>query len=334
MKTHAAKFKKMADLTKPFNTRADDFRVVVSYSELASYRQCPLKHELEYKQRWTKPPKEGGPLRRGTAWHLILENMYLEIQRGQLDPDLPWQSCEQRAATAAWETFQLLVQKRREHGLAEEDVPVLKWMLEGYIEMYLRDDVKNLLVLGVESKLIVPLVGKNDVGIKLKIDLLVNDLRDDTLWIFDHKTGASLPNDMDLAIDDQFGLYEAGFMEAGIKLEGTVHNAAVTKATIADLGGSTGRSKPKPLDARFFRTVMVRTDNELMSILTDAAAAATVAYWEKLGNRPKLPLFSSPDPRQCSWKCPFKEAHLTMREGTPVERAMKDYGFTVDRTRH
>src|SRR5690606_3775901 len=175
----------MADLTEPFNTRADDFNVVVSYSELASYRQCPLKHELEYKQRWTKPPKEGGPLRRGTAWHLILENMYLEIQRGQLDPDLPWQSCEQRAATAAWETFQLLVQKRREHGLAEEDVPVLRWMLEGYIEMYLRDDVKNLLVLGVESKLIVPLVGKNDVGIKLKIDLLVNDLRDDTLWIFD-----------------------------------------------------------------------------------------------------------------------------------------------------
>ena len=37
-------------------------KIVVSYSELDTFRQCPMKHALAYKQRWTRPVEEGSPL--------------------------------------------------------------------------------------------------------------------------------------------------------------------------------------------------------------------------------------------------------------------------------
>ena len=51
-------------------------QIVVSFSEIDTYRQCPLKHEWAYKQRWKRPVEEASALAKGSLWHLVLETHY------------------------------------------------------------------------------------------------------------------------------------------------------------------------------------------------------------------------------------------------------------------
>ena len=51
----------------------------VSYSEIDSARQCLLKHQFGYKERW-QPPTEGRALVRGKLWHNVMEDHYRAIK--------------------------------------------------------------------------------------------------------------------------------------------------------------------------------------------------------------------------------------------------------------
>ena len=138
----------------------------------------------------------------------------------------------------------------------------------------------------------------------------------------DHKSGQNLPNHMDLEIDDQFGLYTVVMRWRGHKVRGQIHNAARTTRL---------KTKVAPLDERMRRTYLNRTDTELDAIAADALAVARHA-WPTASN--SLPVYSSPDPRQCGWKCDFKEVHLLVRSGASTAEAMGDYDFHQDFTRH
>lgn len=337
-----------------------EFDRIVSYSELASFRQCPLKHELEYNQRWTKDQRPDGALAIGTEWHLILEDHYNELQRAQKSKSLvPWV----RAGKAGRERLALLSNS--------PNYDLLYWMYEGYRERW-AEDADTWKVEAVERKFVAPLPVLPEVerelyhteyrhpariGIKVKLDLLVTDTETGGIWVVDHKSGADLPVQQDLEIDDQFGLYTGILRQIGIDVMGAIHNAARTKMNQGDLPdfhdktarmveqrdamekgeertalsrqiGSRRNSKPQTMEQRFSRTYLNRTETELESIKKDAAAVAAVMTW------PGLPLYSSPDPRSCGWKCSFKEAHLTMREGRKVKNTMLEYGFRQDFTRH
>lgn len=339
-----------------------EFDRIVSYSELASYRQCPLKHELEYNQRWTKDQRPDGALAIGTEWHLILEDHYgaLKGAQGGKSP-------------IAW-TLACKAGRRRLRWLKAEGSPnidLLTWMYEGYCEKW-AEDASVWKVEAVERKFVAPLPVLPEIerelyhteyrhplriGIKVKLDLLVLDTETGGYWVVDHKSGADLPLQQDLEIDDQFGLYTGILRQLGIDVMGAIHNAARTKMNQGDQPdfhdktarmveqrdamekgeertalsrqiGARRNSKPQTLDQRFSRTYLNRTDYELESIKKDAASVAAVMTW------PGLPLFSSPDPRSCGWKCSFKEAHLTMREGRPVRQTMLEYGFEQNFERH
>lgn len=333
----------------------EEFDRVVSYSELASYRQCPLKHELEYNQRWTKENRPDGALAIGSAWHLIMEDHYRAMMLAQ-DGKMSW---EMRQAVAVNAGRTRLATMRN-----DLNYDLLVWMYNGYVEQW-KDEAATWHIEAVERKFIAPLPvewvdlnrPKPRVGIKVRLDVLVYDTETGGYWIVDHKSGADLPVSQDLEIDDQFGLYTAILRDVGIKVMGAIHNAARTKMNQGDQPdfaaktarmieardtmekgdertalsrqiGSRRNSKPQALEQRFSRTYLNRTDNELESIKKDAAAVAAVMTW------PGLPLFSSPDPRSCGWKCSMKEAHLTMREGRPMEQTMLEYGFKQDYTRH
>src|SRR5690606_3465456 len=86
-----------------------------------------------------------------------------------------------------------------------------------------------------------------------------------------------------------------------------------------------------PLPTRMSRTFLNRSDKELTNIALDAYHAARAAHPPKSGERAR---YSSPDPRQCGWKCDAKEAHIAMRKGVGTAQAMRDFGFVIDRTRH
>lgn len=303
-------------------------QIIVSYSELDTYRQCPLKHTWAYKQRWKKPMAENGALAKGSLWHLVLETHYNAIKTHErYDRDLD----AAVLAHASAEVYPLLFDERT--GDHQNEVQELVfWMYRGYVEHWGVDPDWD--IVSVEDAFLLPLIdpdgNESPYFIKGKLDLLVRDRKNGKLWVVDHKSGANLPAQMDLEIDDQFGLYSWAMRQRGLAVLGAIHNAARTTRNVADFDGYTGKSVPQSLDQRHLRTYLNRSDTELTSIALDAWAVAANAY----PTGEALPLYSSPDPRQCGWKCDYKEVHLLARKGQDANQALLNYGFVQDFTRH
>jgi hypothetical protein len=152
------------------------------------------------------------------------------------------------------------------------------------------------------------------------MDLIIQKRRDGGRWVVDHKSGGNLPTQMDLEIDDQFGLYTWAMREVGRRVTGSLHNAARTQRN----------KSPMTLESRMSRTHLNRSEKELTNLALDAYHCARAAYPPK-GHEAR---YSSPDPRSCGWKCDIKEPHLLMRQGRPVQEVMVEYGFKINRTRH
>lgn len=302
--------------------------ITVSYSELATFRQCPLKHAIGYKQRWTKPVKADSALAKGTLWHLVLQTHYTSLQQTQerLGRRIHQGAEEVEALGEAIIAVQPLL-ANPETGEQDPTQALVEWMYQGYIEFYGAD--RDWLIVAVEHDPMVALPAESGkpsskYRLKLKIDLVIRD-RQSRLWIVDHKSAARFPTSLENDIDDQFGLYIAGMRALGWPVFGAVRSVARTQRNVGDVDGS----KIMPLDSRFTRAAMYRTDTELDNLMLDASRTAKAA-WGAAGEVP----YSSPNPDQCGWKCEFLEAHLLMRKGTPSRTALTSLGFAVDKTRH
>lgn len=310
---------------KPYALIPPDQQQIVSYSELDTFRQCPLKHHLTYVRRWTKPPKEGGALDKGSTWHHVMEDHYHTVKeyqdahKGRIPKGL---RKECLAAAEAKVRDRLFDESTGD--FLSETTELIWWMYEGYVEMYGTDD-DEWRIIAIEHSIHLPLPdpagNPSKYVLKAKLDLIVRDRISGLLWVVDHKSGANLPAKMDLEIDDQFGLYTWMMRQIGKKVQGSLHNAARTQ-----------RNKgPMALDSRMGRTLLNRSDKELDNLALDAYYAARAAYPDDPNARA---LYSSPDPRSCGWKCDVKEPHLLMRQGRNPDEVMIEYGFVVNRTRH
>lgn len=310
--------------TLPVPVEYTDDDLVVSFSELDTYRQCPLKHFLAYKQRWSQPPEEGSPLRKGTIWHQVMEAHYLSLKADD-DAGKP------RSLARAGEAVLPFIFS--DGGFQTSDQALVQWMYEGYVDQYGTDDQWE--ILAVEYKLAEflpdPQGGDSEFVLKGKLDLIVRDRKTGKIWVVDHKSGANLPSMFDLDIDDQFGVYTWLMQHKGLKIMGAIHNAARTTRNQADYPEYKGSSKPQTLDQRMSRTILTRSAKELENLANDAFAVAVNIYPPE-GH--ELPLYSSPDPRQCGWKCDFKEIHLIARKGRDLPQVLEEYGFVQDFTRH
>lgn len=286
-----------------------------SYSEIDTFRQCAFKHDLGYKQRWTKPT-DSPALLRGTRWHEVLELHYNTIRELRKDKD------------GATEAEILHVCREAVQAILEVDDPVdevVWWMYEGYVEHYGIDPDWKVLAVEHRSEMWLPTDkgGRSRFKLKIRVDLIVRDLKLGGIWLVDHKSGKDLPKRKDFDLDDQFGLYEWGMRQAGHKVIGTIHSAARTHRN------KDQNRHPQPLEERFARTRMNRTDIELDQIAIEAYRTLTTAYRYKEGEAPR-----SPNPDTCSWRCPFTEPCLMVRKGMETAVALKDFGFVQDFTRH
>lgn len=308
----------------PYETISPELIQIVSYSELDTGRQCPLKHHLSYKRRWTKPPKPGGALDKGSLYHNAMEDHYgvIKQHQDQHKGRIP-KSQQARVLEAAREiVVKRLIDDRTGEFLSDTH-ELIMWMYDGYVENYGVDE--DWRIVAIEHQIIVPLPDANGnesrYHIKMKLDLIVREWSTGNLYVIDHKSGSNLPNKMDLEIDDQFGLYTWGMRRVGRKVMGAIHSANRTQ-----------RNKgPMPLDTRMSRTYLTRSEVELDNLALDAYYTARALYPDD----PNYELrFSSPDPRQCGWKCDMKEPHLLMRKGRNPDEVMIEYGYVVNRTRH
>ena len=299
--------------------------IVVSYSELDTYRQCPLKHHVLYANRWTKPAPPDSALTKGTLYHRVMEAHYRVIksyqdQTGLVDPG----SEEEKALLAAAHEVVMLMLYDPTTGLQDENQELIQWMYEGHVAHY--GSNADWRVMAVEHQVVTPLLDphgrKSRYHLKAKMDLVIRQRHTGALWVVDHKSGANLPNQMDLELDDQFGLYQWAMTQVGHKVMGSIHMANRTQRL---------KTREMEPDERFRMTYLNRGDIELRNIALDAYGAAYNAHPPKSA---KVQPYSSPDPRQCSWKCNLKEEHLLMRNGRNMDEVLTEYGWVIDKTRH
>lgn len=306
---------------------------IVSYSELSTFRQCPLKHHLSYQRRWTKPTKPGGALDKGTTWHNVLEAHYKVLASSRYNGKTRTPAQEKRllaAARAATVPFLWDLDSGRQ----TEVQALVAWMYDGYVDRYGCDP--HWKILAIEHQIKTPLRdndGKQSrYVLKAKIDLLVWDLILNSMWVVDHKSGADLPHKLDLEWDDQFGLYQWSCAQVGRPVQGTIHSAARTTRNKGDFPEAThGNAKPQTLEQRFHRTPMARGQQELKNLALDAFNVAQAAYPPEGMVRS---IYSSPNPRNCGFMCDMKQAHLLMRHGRDPDTVMREQGYKVDFTRH
>lgn len=306
---------------------------VVSFSELDSGRQCLHKHQLGYKERWTQDRDETSAAGRGTMWHQMLDSHYTALKLGQ------------RAQSARGAVAERVKEFRRA-GKDPDVIDLLMWMYDGYVEKWGYDEQWEVLV--VEYKTIVPLRHANGrlskFDLKMVIDLVVRDRETGRVWIIDHKSHAVIPKDKELELHDQFGLYTWGLTQLGHNVFGCIYNTARTKRNIGDYpanireweikkaNGKTkaARPEPQPLDGRFDRYLMNRTEIEVRNIEADALADAQLLY----GRANRGQRHTNPD--TCRWRCDYTEACLLGRKTSPERERqfLRDVGFRQDFTRH
>lgn len=311
-------------------------RTVVSYSELSTFRQCPLLHHVKYQLRWTKPVEPGGALDKGKLWHAVMEVHYKKIYEwNKAHPEVSRRTDAQERSLIR--TCRKAVQPLLADPTTGEQTEVqalIEWMYDGFIAMY-GADRDHFRPLAIEHPIEVPLLDEHGTPtrfiLKARIDLIGIDLTNGLRGVVDHKSGANLPDDMALEIDDQFGLYCWMLKQAGKKASNAFHFAARTQRNQADFPDYTGRSHPQTLEQRFRRTPLTREVVELDNLALDAYHAARAAYPDDEAYRA---LYSAPNPRSCGWMCDIRREHLMMRKGRKLQEVMIEGGWHIDKTRH
>ncbi len=287
--------------------RPEGKRHHVSYSELATFRDCPLKWQLKYYWR-LKNPDRVERLDGGTIWHAGMEEHYKCIIAGVSKLE------------ALARVFNVFADKIEETGLGDDWLERLRWMYTDYARIYGSDADYEILATESEFEFPMPVTGNDELVIVGKIDLETRHRETGEHALWDHKSASQ----RDLSahawsneslMEDQFLLYDEAKRRLGIDVGAVIYN-----------GARTDKLKRAMTDAeRFARIRMPYRPAALAIAWLDAtnAAAALVRAWDDPDS-----IYSVPNPRQCSWKCDFQKAHLDARAtGRSVEDVAVSYGF-------
>lgn len=258
-----------------------------SWTEISTFRQCPHKHALTYKERW-QPPRLSRPLQIGLLWHEILDLHY----RGIVEDGAP--------------RIEAIIALLNEYGAKVEDHPLYPigstclWMYHGYRAWAQRWD-GEWTIREVETEFSVPLP---DAPFLLngRIDLLIEYKRH--LWVVDHKAVKDLPYGKELDLDDQTPLYIWAKRQDGYDIRGAFLSHCRTQRL----------KRPMTEEERFSRDMVIRTDYELETVVQEAIASTRSAY------HPDQTSPRHPDTHMCKWRCDFLEACIGGRKAAHLEQ--------------
>lgn len=288
---------------------------VVSYSEIDTYRQCPLKHQLSYHERW-RTDDEAEALGRGTLFHSVMEAHYGALKDAETAGKAP------DAVTLYSAVSHLL--RGRDGGQTDRQI-LVEWIYRGYVELYGTDT--DWKIVSIERPLEVWLPtdtgGRSSFKLAGTADLVVRDMSaGGGLWIVDHKTCRNLPRQKDFDMEDQTALYTYLLRSKGIDIRGAIYNHCRTEKL---------KTREMTADERFKRTLTVRSDEELQTMMFEAYEQMLEAYKPTL--RRDAP--RTPDGERCGWKCDLTEACLVGRKSGPdrMRSYLEDVGFTQRETK-
>lgn len=299
---------------------------VVSYSELYAARQCPLKHELSYVERWSGQPDPLDARAKGTAWHNVMEAHYTVLKAAKLD-----------RGPATLKACRLAAEQQMGE-LPESLQKLISWMYDGYVDHWGLDPEWEILAVEHQAVCRLPSLRGNSSGfsLKVKIDLVVRNRRNRKIYVVDHKSGKDLPGAKLLELDDQFPLYTWAMRQLGKKVFGQVYNAARTLRLEEDKKDP-GKT---PLDKRFARVPMIKSDRELDIVAIEAYQTASARYAQQAevarARAAGLPVMSPrhTDPQRCAWMCDYKEPCMAGRKGLDIRGFLRDMKFEQHFERH
>lgn len=288
---------------------------VFSYSELQDLRQCPLKHQMKWLERWTEP-EESRSLRIGRKWHALHATFWGARMEGQ-----GWRRSYQIAR-------ELHILPKNGGGQLGEDEDLLDWMFRGYCEHW-QPERSGWEILAVEVSYTVPAWGF--FRLKMRADLIVRLRGHREIWLVDEKSTKNLSSELELQLDAQFGLYTWALRKRGIDVWGSIHDMSRTQRNVHE--------EKQTLESRFRRTLIHHHPKQLETMAQDAwrDMHAALPEWplrHRPGTRGVLDAPRHLDPERCRYRCPLTEPCIAGLRGGNMRRFMSDLGFTQDLTRH
>lgn len=272
----------------PPNTATPESVEIVRHSEMADFRQCPLKWWLKWVQQWN-PRETSEASTMGTAWHEVMAHHHRFLQ--QAPPNMDTMEVR-RALGPVFDYFQ------------ETDFyDRLVWMYDGYLEKYGLDP--DWEILEFETTQTVQMMP--GVLYEWTTDVLVLDIRLNKIQVVDAKSTKNPLRKIDTDLSDQLGLY--------VKAQ-SLRGDYLVMGGITDQARTEKLKRPMTLDERFARIPTYRSAIELDNIWLDAKR--TVRKMLEYRESGEIP-YSAPDPRICGWKCDFVESHLILRK-TPESK--------------
>ncbi len=196
---------------------------VMTHSRSAAFRSCPWREFVRYELGLRPSGHDAASLSFGRLWHRSMQELYCDLLVGNA-----MEAAEARAVD--WLTCTDDVSdERRDLALA---------MLAMYVAHWGELDNEALDVLMVEQAFRVPLKAYRDPSTKWAhegvIDLVVRDLRDDLVWVYDHKSTVGVDAMADEVRVDGQGLgYCSALLGLGLPLEqlgGVVYRITRKKA--------------------------------------------------------------------------------------------------------
>lgn len=279
--------------------------IKISYSEADTYRQCALKHQLKYIERW-RSDETAPALSRGTQLHAALEYHYQQLQLRDVTKDAD--------VDVLAKTHAALVEKGLIHDEGGDEA--VTWMLEGYLDFYGCDNAWE--IVATEQDFEVPLYdydGKESrFVLRGRIDLIVKNKGTSKIFVVDHKTCSNLPTEKALEFDEQMAFYTIAARRAGYPVYGAIYNAIRSKKLVRAMTS----------EERFLRKFVTKTDFELKTVEEELVATMETAYNERKHDAPR-----TPDSERCNWKCDMREACIAGRKMGPerMRAFLTDTGF-------
>lgn len=191
----------------PLGLYIDDGKAIATHSMLKTFRRCPKQAQFKYAMR-LKPRLLGGPLKRGTWVHELLEDFHNGID---------WRI---RHKKLTYKFSQLFDEEREFYG----DMPgEIATIMRSY-EWHYKDDPWEVLATEFTIEAELP----DGTIYRGKVDMLIRNKFG--LWLVDHKTHKTLPDSTFRLVDSQSGLYLWACHQNGIPVLGFIWNYVRWKA--------------------------------------------------------------------------------------------------------
>ena len=319
---------------------------VLRTSERKQFKECQWKWERNYVDRLQNKYDSGTALWFGTGIHLALEKYYIPGTERGADPVETW---TQYVNDTRGDTNYINTHHNGDSSFDVEALDLGTAMMESYVEHYGKEKWMDVIATEYDFQIGVNFRNFNKDGVTKDkaayvgtMDLVYRDLRDNKIYVMDHKTARALgsSNTQYLPLDDQAGAYYAVAVTAlrrknliGPKerISGVVYNYLVKALPDTRPVNPEGYATNKPKKEHYLEalakadvpTTVTTYANPLKGELTKALKAAGVEF-EPSTSASDLKLLA--DQRGVEVKGKAKERAMTIPE---LEEAAEKAGITV-----